>query len=313
MRNVPDQILLRIFQPTTFYEREDVIDNIISRTKFKKIQPTPERKNPTHTAAKESKAINSDTIISCTKLDNIRPTPELKNLTHAAAKESKTIYSDPTNTFLQWQRSKDTMIYYKQRAIHAMRYGQPLIIDCDYEGLMAGRALTSYTRQITTIIHHNYLASNPFAIHLCNVSESSALFGSQNLTGADLDKEIAVVSDQCFTKVVDKQDLVILSPDAPLYMEEYDPRKVYVIGGLVDLAENPPVTVSKAEALGIECRCLPLDVFMTWEGGQNKRLTLPSVFKLLRHLSQHRDWDAAIKYALPSRYQGGKQRVDNQR
>lgn len=38
-------------------------------------------------------------------------------------------------------------------------------------------------------------------------------------------------TDKCHTQVYDKSNLVMLSPDAPLYMEEYDPKKIYIIGG----------------------------------------------------------------------------------
>ena len=38
-------------------------------------------------------------------------------------------------------------------------------------------------------------------------------------------------TSQCFTQVFDKEDIVILSPDAPLFMETFDSSKVYVIGG----------------------------------------------------------------------------------
>ena len=43
--------------------------------------------------------------------------------------------------------------------------------------------------------------------------------------------EYGLKTSRCFTELHDKKDIVILSPDAPLYMEKLDKSKVYVIGG----------------------------------------------------------------------------------
>lgn len=46
-----------------------------------------------------------------------------------------------------------------------------------------------------------------------------------------MSENLVDVSAGCFTKIYDKEELIMLTPDAPLYMEEFQRDKVYIIGG----------------------------------------------------------------------------------
>ena len=61
-----------------------------------------------------------------------------------------------------------------------------------------------------------------------NVSEDSVLL--QGAGNWEISRRMNHTS-KCYTEIYDKSDLVMLSPDAPLYMEGYDPQKIYIIGG----------------------------------------------------------------------------------
>ena len=39
------------------------------------------------------------------------------------------------------------------------------------------------------------------------------------------------VTDRCYSELFDSSELVMLSPDADLYLETYDPQITYIIGG----------------------------------------------------------------------------------
>lgn len=56
-----------------------------------------------------------------------------------------------------------------------------------------------------------------------------------------------------------KEDLIYLSGDVDVDMDEYDPTKTYVIGGLVEHNRLINLTKNYSEKHGIKARRLPLD------------------------------------------------------
>lgn len=48
-------------------------------------------------------------------------------------------------------------------------------------------------------------------------------------------RSLVTMTSQCYSELFDPADLIMLTPDAPLYMEQYEPDKVYIIGGKVSI------------------------------------------------------------------------------
>ena len=71
-----------------------------------------------------------------------------------------------------------------------------------------------------------------------------------------------VLFGKSYLDLFPKEDLVYLTPNAPDFMTEYDPHKIYIIGGLVDKVVTKPVTMAKAKREGIKMAKLPLDLYM---------------------------------------------------
>ena len=67
------------------------------------------------------------------------------------------------------------------------------------------------------------------------------------------------VSSESYLDLFPKEKLVYLTPDSKEELIEWDHTKVYIVGALVDLSAEKPLTFSKARREGIQTLRLPLD------------------------------------------------------
>lgn len=65
-----------------------------------------------------------------------------------------------------------------------------------------------------------------------------------------------------YTDLYPKEKLVYLSPDAKHELNHWNHEDIYIIGGLVDLAQEKPITLAKAKREGIRAARLPLDKYV---------------------------------------------------
>jgi len=65
-----------------------------------------------------------------------------------------------------------------------------------------------------------------------------------------------------------KEDLVYLTADSEIVLEELDLKKIYIIGGLVDRNRWKGITLKKAQEQGIQTAKLPIGNFMKMSSSQ---------------------------------------------
>ena len=66
-------------------------------------------------------------------------------------------------------------------------------------------------------------------------------------------------SEKCYTELYPKENLVYLTPDCREELKVYDPDAIYIIGAIVDLSANKPLTMAKSKRQKIRFAKLPLD------------------------------------------------------
>ncbi|KAM3572864.1 hypothetical protein VYU27_005167 [Nannochloropsis oceanica] len=102
-----------------------------------------------------------------------------------------------------------------------------------------------------------------------------------------------------------KERLIYLTPDSPNILEEIDPSKVYVIGGLVDRVVLKNKSYSRAATHGVATARLPLKEFFSKQGtkGQkhmsNMALAVDRVIQILMKKYEVDDWDEALSAVFP--------------
>ena len=97
--------------------------------------------------------------------------------------------------------------------------------------------------------------------------------------------------------------LVYLSPDAEDALEDVEEDTMYVIGGIVDLAARGVAwSLPKATTLGMRAARLPIRENLP--SVTNQILNIDTVLKVLCEKYSGKDWDDALRAALPTRQQG---------
>jgi len=65
-----------------------------------------------------------------------------------------------------------------------------------------------------------------------------------------------------------KENLVYLTADAETILEDLDPKKIYIIGGLVDRNRWKGITMKKAQEQGIQTAKLPIGSYLKMSSSQ---------------------------------------------
>ncbi|XWS19292.1 hypothetical protein CRYUN_Cryun31cG0003300 [Craigia yunnanensis] len=185
-----------------------------------------------------------------------------------------------------------------QRLTKAKESGQNIVVDLEFSHLMTHSEIHSLVQQIMYCYAVNGRCSFPAHLWLtgCQGEMETQL---QRLPGFDkwiIEKEkqsyIQAFSDQ-------KDNLVYLTADSETVLDELDPTKVYIIGGLVDRNRWKGITMKKAEEQGILTAKLPIGTYMKMSTSQV--LTVNQVIEILLKFLEIRDWKASFFQVIPQR------------
>lgn len=156
------------------------------------------------------------------------------------------------NIFLRFYETTMNQ-FYNNRLIHAMQFGQKLIVDCGYDKDMIPRENKLCAKQLMMLFGENrlhdgrfckfYLLSkhilmvtDPFDLYYCNAHPDSVLM--QYLHG-----HIRTMYEpwfplnickESYLDLFPKEKLVYLSPHCREELLEYDHDSIYIIGAIVD-------------------------------------------------------------------------------
>ncbi|KAL3521809.1 hypothetical protein ACH5RR_014643 [Cinchona calisaya] len=185
-----------------------------------------------------------------------------------------------------------------ERLNNAKLNGQKIVIDLEFGYLMNSTELHSLVQQIMYCYAVNVRCASPAHLWLtgCEGEIKSQL---QRLPGYEkwlIDKEsrpyVEVFQDQ-------KEDLVYLTADSDSVLDELDPKKIYIIGGMVDRNRWKGITLNKAKEQGIQTAKLPIGSYLKMSSSQV--LTVNQVIEILLKYLETRDWKASFFEVIPQR------------
>lgn len=187
----------------------------------------------------------------------------------------------------------------------AAQFGRKLIFDFSYESYMRPAQINNAAEQMLEAYGRNRFGTDePFDMWFCNLEEDSQIYqffirkALRNLhTGS-----MITTKQDCFTNYFDKDQLVYLSPHARETLENdiHKSDDIYIIGAFNDKGNAQPVSLRKAQKLGIRTKSLPLDRFVTFVG--SKSLCMNHVTGILNDVLKNRgDWYTALKANIPDR------------
>lgn len=183
------------------------------------------------------------------------------------------------------------------KLIRAMQFSPKIAIDCSYGSFMTPQEASNAAKQFMLCFAENRTDDDPFDLHFCNASpESYSIKVLQKFIPKMYETAFPMnVHEESMTEVFPKERLVYLTPHCRTDLTEYNPEDIYIIGGMVDKANNEALSLAKAKRQGLRMARFPLDRYLQWKGGSGKSLTINQTLKIMLDLKRTgNDWRTAL-------------------
>lgn len=184
-----------------------------------------------------------------------------------------------------------------ENAINAMNSNVKVCIDLSFNDLNSPREQRSLVKQCTLAYAAVRNSAHGVALHISSL---------QGDVGDSLDK---VGIEQWHIQrhassaidVFGRDSIVVLSPDADDILQEFDPTKVYIIGGIVDRTVCSNLTLDRASEQGVVSLRLPVKEF--FPQAQSHVINIDQVVSLFCFFQETKDWKLSMERAMPVRRQ----------
>lgn len=194
--------------------------------------------------------------------------------------------------------------YYNWTAVREFNeWGIPLVIDMSLQNNynLPHRRKRSLQTEILNSISQNRQAKTPFQLHITGL-DGKQFAGSNSTFSSTLEPEApALVTAKSHLDMFPHDRLVYLSPDSNVDLMEFNPNDIYVVGGIIDIAESQPLTLSAAKRLKIRHARFPLRRII----GLTSELNVDTCVNMLNDLKEYQDWFYACRW-VPARHFGNR-------
>jgi len=172
--------------------------------------------------------------------------------------------------------------------------GLRIAIECCFVEMANDRELRSLSRQLAFCIAANKRAPKPGSLHFTSFSGPLREFSVAKMRS---DQWLAHQYQASALEIFSKKDIIVLSPDAEDPLEEIDPSKVYLIGGIVDRTVKKHITAGFAEEEDLTARRLPLQEHL----GRQAVLNVNHVAEAILAVHGGETWSEVLERIVPER------------
>lgn len=194
------------------------------------------------------------------------------------------------------------LVFFSRALWRVMLNDPKLIYDLGYSAEMTPRENGEAASQLSYCYALNRNHRTPFVLHYCNVNFDSLLWKRlRKFIPTLTEKPLPIqIHQQDIIEMFPKEKLVILTPDAPNILREYNPEDYYVVSGIVDRGARVPYSLAKAKKYDIRTARLPLDSYRKVR--MNKALTLDQVMQVMLEMKYSGDWNRAFRYVAQRKF-----------
>ena len=185
----------------------------------------------------------------------------------------------------------------------ALVSGQRIVLDCDFASLMTEQEIRSLMQQLSYCYSANSRAEVP--AHLIFSGIAGGMDATLHKQMPGVNKWKVTLTDKPYIEhfAGAEGDLVYLTADSPNELQELDPSKAYIVGGLVDRNRHKGVCYEKAVAQGVATARLPIGEYLQLRA--SAVMCTNHVVEMLVKWLEVRDWEAAFKEVVPNRKRKG--------
>ncbi|XP_063770295.1 tRNA methyltransferase 10 homolog B [Pseudophryne corroboree] len=206
---------------------------------------------------------------------------------------------DGTGTSKQQHSKKFLKALTKERLLEAKDSGPRLCIDLSMTDHMSKKETSRLAAQIRRLYGSNKRAAKPFGIYLTGFVESGLLYDECVRMNDGFLHYLVESTETSFLSLFPFETIIYLTPDSDNVLEDIDPYKVYVLGGLVDESVQKKVTYHKAKENGLQTARLPIKEYMVKniniKNFHSEILAINQVFDVLCTYHGTHSWPEALK------------------
>ncbi|XP_077201645.1 tRNA methyltransferase 10 homolog B isoform X1 [Paroedura picta] len=190
----------------------------------------------------------------------------------------------------------------KLRLLGAKETGPWLCVDLSMTTHMTKKEISRLAAQIRRLYGSNKKSQKPFWLYLTGFVPNSPIAEECLRMNDGFSNYIIDVTPESYLDLFPLETIVYLTPDAEKALEEVEPHKVYVLGGLVDESIQKRLTFQNAQEQHLQMARLPIQEYMVKKVNaknyHSTTLAINQVFDALSTYHETKSWAEALKAAV---------------
>ncbi|XP_029459233.1 tRNA methyltransferase 10 homolog B [Rhinatrema bivittatum] len=191
-----------------------------------------------------------------------------------------------------------------EQLLEAKHAGPRLCIDLSVSDRMTKKEISRLAAQIGRLYGANKKAAKPFWLYLTSLPADSPIHEECVRMNDGFSNYLMDTTQESYFDLFPLETIVYLTPDSVHALEDIDPQKVYILGGLVDESIQKKLTFQKACEHGLQTARLPIQEYMVKNSNvknfHSEILAINQVFDVLATYYKTGSWPEALKAGVPA-------------
>ncbi|XP_032062243.1 tRNA methyltransferase 10 homolog B [Aythya fuligula] len=192
----------------------------------------------------------------------------------------------------------------EQRLLEARASGPRLCVDLGMADRMSLKETSRLASQIRRLYGANRQAEKPFWLYLTEFVVGSLIYEECFRMNDGFSNYLMDTTQESYLDLFPLDAIVYLTPDSENVLEDIDPKKVYILGGLVDESIHKKLTLRRAQEQSLQTARLPIREYMikavNTKNYHSETLAINQVFDVLSTYYKTRSWPDALKAGVSS-------------
>ncbi|XP_062984569.1 tRNA methyltransferase 10 homolog B [Elgaria multicarinata webbii] len=197
---------------------------------------------------------------------------------------------------------RELKVIVKERLLVAKETGPRLCIDLSMTSHMTKKEISRLATQIRRLYGSNKKAQTPFWLYLTGCAKNSPIYDACLRMNDGFTTYLMDVTPESYLDLFPLETIVYLTPDSENALEEVDPQKVHILGGLVDESIQKRLTFQRAQEKHLQTARLPIQEYMVKNVNarnyHSTTLAINQVFDALSTFYETKSWEEALKAAV---------------